>query len=267
FVGKPVDVDELVLRTLNYARIAAYEEYLTDINVILESKISEATGELSEALALATAAETEIAYRMGRTAEFRDLETGFHIRRMSRYSAVLAELHGLPRVECDLILNAAPLHDIGKVGIPDKILLKPGRLTAAEYETMKLHATIGEEMLDDCEGFPLLEAGRIIAAQHHEKYDGGGYPRGLAGDDIHIYGRIVAVADVFDALSSRRVYKDAMPIERVAKLMKDEKGKHFDPVLVDLLLDNLDRFLAIRAEYPDDEDKTPSILELIGEKI
>ena len=263
FLAKPVDVVELRLRTRNYARLKGYHDQLVDMNARLSERVDERTQELREALELAREAEREIAYRLGRAADTRDTETGAHIRRMSRYSARLAELAGLPDDEVRLILNAAPLHDIGKVGIPDAILLKPGRLTGDEFEIMKRHAAIGGGMLEGCERFPLIEAGRIIAMQHHEWFDGSGYPEGLAGEEIHIFGRIVAVADVFDALISPRVYKKALPLGKVLRIMTEERGTHFDPRFVDLLLEHLDDFLEIRYRYPDDEAAAADLADLV----
>jgi len=262
FLAKPVDVDELTLRTRNHARMKAYQDYLGRLNEVLEEQVAQRTAELREALDLARRAEQEVAYRLGRAAEFRDMETGSHIRRMSLYAARLAELHGLPRDQVELIQRAAPLHDIGKVGIPDAVLLKPGQLDPDEYAIMQRHVDMGASMLEDTDAYPLLAAGRIIALQHHEKFDGSGYPAGLAGEQIHIFGRLVAVADVFDALTSRRVYKPAFALDQALAIMTEGRGTHFDPAIVDLLMANLDDFLAIRAEHADAADELPRILEM-----
>ncbi len=267
FLAKPVDVVELQLRTLNYARIKEFNDLLEESNSVLDATVAVRTQELREALEKARQTEREIAYRLGRAAEFRDVDTGAHIRRMSRYSARLAELYGLSPEQVELILYAAPLHDIGKVGIPDSVLLKPAKLEEHEYETMRMHPVIGAQILDDSDGYDLIDAGRIIARQHHEKYDGTGYPDGLAGEEIHIYGRLVAVADVFDALTSRRVYKPAIPIGRVMEMMEQEKGRHFDPGIVDLLLANIDEFLEIKSRFPDTVGELSSTLETTGEPV
>jgi putative two-component system response regulator len=264
FLVKPVNVEELKLRTYNHAKIKRYHDFLEDSNSILEEKVNEQTQHLRKALNQARDAEWEIAFRLGRAAEFRDRETGAHIWRMSNYCALLADLSGLPGEEVGLILHAAPLHDIGKIGIPDQILQKPGKLTLEEFEHMKRHPVIGGKMLEGGDQYPLIAAGRTIALQHHEKFDGSGYPEGLAGEEIHLYGRIAAVADVFDALSSRRVYKDALDMEKVLAFMAQERGRHFDPRLVDLLLDNLDDFLTIReymADGPDDLVDNPDMVK------
>ncbi|MEA2110559.1 MAG: response regulator [Campylobacterota bacterium] len=264
FITKPYNIEELKLRTLNYAKISRYQLQINRHNEMLEKKVQERTQDLQKSLTLAKETEYEISIRLGRASEFRDLETGGHIKRMSYYSEHLARLYGLDDAECELVLYAAPLHDIGKVGIPDKILLKPGRFVGNEFEIMKKHSEIGAKMLEDSDAFPVLKAGRIIALEHHEKYDGTGYPNSIKGENIHLYARIVAIADVFDALSSKRVYKDAMPLEKTLSIMKESSGEHFDPVLLNLFLDNLDDFLEIRDKFPDD-DNYHSILDLIEE--
>ncbi len=264
FIAKPYNVEELQLRTLNYAKISRYQRRLSRYNEELEHEVALRTQALQESLKLAKATEYEISIRLGRASEFRDLETGGHIKRMSYYSEHLARLFGLSEEECELILYAAPLHDIGKVGIPDRILLKPGRFEGNEFEIMKQHALLGAKMLEDSDQFPVLRAGRIIALEHHEKYDGSGYPAGKRGEEIHLYARIVAIADVFDALSSRRVYKEAMPLERTLQMMREGSGTHFDPTLTALFLEHLGDFLMIKERFPDGENPH-SILDLIEE--
>lgn len=264
FLSKPIDVEELKLRTFNYSKIKQYQDSLGDMNRLLEEKVLARTAELQEAFALAKRTEYEISARLGKASEYRDLETGMHIKRMSHYSAKLAELYGLGEEEVELVLYASPLHDIGKVAIPDQILLKPGRFSPEEFEIMKLHATLGAKMLESNGSFPVIEAGRIIAFQHHEKYDGSGYPRGLSAQEIHIYARIVAIADVFDALSSERVYKKAFSIDQTVEILKEGSGTHFDPSLVRIFVENLERFLIIKEAFPDEEE-TPSIMNLIDQ--
>jgi putative two-component system response regulator len=262
FISKPYDIEELQLRTVNYAKLKKYQEKIKNTNVSLENEVKKRTLELEKSLELAKATEYEISFRLGRASEFRDLETGGHIKRMSYYSEYLARLYGLDEEECELILYAAPLHDIGKVGIPDSILLKPGRFEPDEFEIMKQHAALGAKMLENAEQYPVLKAGHIIALEHHEKYDGSGYPNGKKGKDIHLYARIVAIADVFDALSSKRVYKDAMPLEKAIEIMKNDAGSHFDPELIELFLENADGFLDIQKRFADDESYH-SILDLL----
>ena len=166
--------------------------------------------------------------------------------------------------EEQLILYASPLHDIGKIGIPDAILLKPGKLDESEFRLMQQHATIGGLMLKDGDEYPIIKAGRIIATQHHEKYDGSGYPNKIKGEEIHLYARIVSIADVFDALSSKRVYKDAFPLEKTLQIMSEGRGTHFDPFLIDLFIANIDQFLEIQKLFPDNGE-TPHILDLLEE--
>lgn len=187
---------------------------------------------------------------LGEVGETRSEETGNHVRRVAKYSRLLGQFYGLNEEESKLIYSASPMHDIGKIGIPDRILLKPGKLETDEYTIMKTHAKVGYEILKHSKR-PLLQAASVIAHEHHEKWDGSGYPRALSGENIHIYGRITALADVFDALSCERVYKSAWPIEKIIEFILSESGKHFDPTLVDLLMDNIDSFIAISREYKD----------------
>ena len=195
--------------------------------------------------------QKELIYRLGEVVESRSNETGYHVKRVAYYSALLGELIGLPEDEVTLIHIASPLHDIGKIAIPDAILNKPAKLAPDEWEIMKTHALKGFNVLNGS-GLALLDVSATIALTHHEKWDGSGYPRGLAHEHIHIYGRITAIADVFDALGSDRCYKVAWPLEKIIELFKAERGKHFDPRLIDLLLDNLDRFLEIRDNFTDE---------------
>lgn len=187
--------------------------------------------------------------RLSAAAEYRDQEdTALHIRRMSQYSKFIAEEMKLPPEEVEALFIASPMHDIGKIGIPDHILLKPAKLTDEEYTIMKQHATIGSKILEGAD-HDLLKLSEIIARTHHEKYDGTGYPFLLKGDAIPLVGRIVALADVFDALSSKRVYKPAMPLEKVMDIVLREKGKHFDPMVVEAFVPTLDKCLEIRDKY------------------
>jgi len=182
--------------------------------------------------------------------EMRSKETGMHIHRMAAYSKLLAQLYGLPSDQLNLIEAAAPLHDIGKVAIPDSILNKPGRLTAEEMDTMRTHAQSGFDLLGRSKS-KMLETGAQVALTHHERWDGTGYPNGLKGNDIPLFGRIVNVADVFDALMSRRVYKEPFPIDKTIQIMSDLSGQAFDPALIDLLVKNKDQFSAIFDQNPD----------------
>jgi response regulator RpfG family c-di-GMP phosphodiesterase len=182
--------------------------------------------------------------------EMRSKETGMHIHRMAAYSKLLAQLYGLPSDQLNLIEAAAPLHDIGKVAIPDSILNKPGRLTADEMDTMRTHAQSGFDLLGRSNS-KMLETGAQVALTHHERWDGTGYPNGLKGNEIPLFGRIVNVADVFDALMSRRVYKEPFPLDKTIQIMSDLSGQAFDPALIDLLVKNKDQFSAIFDQNPD----------------
>jgi putative two-component system response regulator len=186
--------------------------------------------------------------RLGKAAEFKDNETGLHVIRMSRYCQVIARRAGFSEEEAELLLNAAPMHDVGKIGIPDHILQKPAKLDADEWAVMQTHATIGA-LIIGADDSPLLTWARIIAHTHHEKWDGSGYPQGLAGEDIPMISRIVAIADVFDALTSVRPYKQAWPVEKALALFQEERGRHFDPFVVDCFLAALDEIEAIRLRF------------------
>jgi len=194
--------------------------------------------------------QREVIYAMGEIGETRSKETGNHVKRVALYSELLAKLYGLDSSESDLLKMASPMHDIGKVGIPDAILNAPRKLTNDEFDIMKTHASLGYDMLKKSNK-AILQAAAIVANEHHEKYDGSGYPNATKGEDIHIYGRITAVADVFDALGSERVYKKAWDLEEILKLFKEQSSKHFDPILVELFLKNLDDFLIIRDRFKD----------------
>lgn len=194
--------------------------------------------------------QKEIIFTLGEIAEARSLETGHHVKRVAEIAKLLALKLDFPKEEAELLGLAAPIHDLGKLGIPDAILNKPGKLTPEEFEIMKQHTLIGYEMLKNSQR-PILTTGALIALQHHERYDGKGYPRGLKGEEIHIYGRIVALADVFDALSSKRVYKESWPLEEVVAYIKAQQGTQFDPLLVEVFLAHLDEVVAIRERYRD----------------
>lgn len=194
--------------------------------------------------------QRELIYMLGEAVEKRSKETGGHVKRVALISELLAKAAGLSNSEAKYIKLASPLHDLGKIAIPDNILNKPGKLDAHEWAIMQTHAELGEHMLQ-LSNKPLFNLAAIIAGQHHEKWDGSGYPRALKGTDIHIAGRITALADVFDALNNSRCYKPAWPLEQTLELIQNQKGKHFDPSLVDLLFLHLDKIQEICLEYPD----------------
>ena len=194
--------------------------------------------------------QSEVILKMGEIGESRSEETANHVKRVAEYSYLLAELCGLEQNECKLLAAASPMHDIGKVSTPDNILKKPGKLTKKEFKEMQKHTTVGYKLFASSRG-EILKIAAIVAHEHHEKYNGKGYPRGLKGNEIHIYGRITAVVDVFDALGSERVYKKAWPLEQITSLLVEERGEHFDPYLVDLFMQNIDKFLTIRDKFKD----------------
>ena len=194
--------------------------------------------------------QKEIIYKMGEIGETRSKETGNHVKRVAEYSRLLALLWGMDKKEANNLLIASPMHDIGKVGIHDSILKKTGKLTEDEFEIMKEHSLIGYNILKDSKR-DILKAAAIVAKEHHEKWDGTGYPFGLKGENIHIYGRITAIADVFDALGSERCYKEAWEDEKIFGLFQKEKAKHFDPNLIDLFFKNINSFIEIRNKYKD----------------
>ncbi|MBB1295234.1 MULTISPECIES: response regulator [Pseudoalteromonas] len=193
-------------------------------------------------------AHVDLVHRLGCAAEYKDTDTGEHIVRMSKYSKILALAYGMTEQHAELLKQAAPMHDIGKIGIPDAILLKPGKLTAEEFEHMKQHAKIGAKILANSSS-PLLQLAYILAMEHHEKWDGSGYPNGLKGEEISIEGRIVAIADVFDALTSKRPYKQAWSVDEAISHMREQAGKHFDPQLIALFEGQLDAVLAVYSAY------------------
>lgn len=223
---------------------------------IARKKLALRADTLAEEVSKATAAilqrERETVLRLSKAAEYRDPETGAHILRMAHYSELIARGLGLPLADQQLLLEAAPMHDIGKVGITDAILLKPGRLSPEEFEIMKGHAQIGHEILKDSSS-KVLKTGAEIALGHHEKFDGSGYPQGLAGEQIPIFSRIVAVADVFDALTSERPYKPAWSLERAAEHLKSQAGAHFDPACVQVFFEHWEQVLAIRHRFQDED--------------
>lgn len=194
--------------------------------------------------------QRELSYILGEAVEKRSKETGSHVKRVANYSYLLAKHYGLTEYEAEKIKLASPLHDLGKIAIPDHILNKPGKHDAEEWAIMQQHAELGYQILQHSTN-EILQMGAIIAHQHHEKWNGNGYPQGLAEEKIHIAGRITALADVFDALGSDRCYKKAWPLPQIIELIRQERGQQFDPALVDILLNNLDAFLAIRDAYPD----------------
>ena len=228
FLIKPVDARECMARCRNLLTLRRQHLALEDRRRLLEGMVEEATREVRNR-------EKETLMRLARAGEFRDQETGYHLVRMARYSRLIADAIGLEHEEAETIELAAPLHDIGKIGIPDQILLKTGRLDAEESQTMRRHPLIGHEILKGSAS-KYVRMGSLIALGHHEKYDGSGYPNGLVSDHIALSARIVAVADVYDALTSVRPYKKAWSSDEALDFLRQQRGKHFDPHLVDAFI-------------------------------
>ena len=245
FLTKPLDKVEFRARMRNMLALRASQRRLEDRASWLAEEVLKATEEIGRR-------EHETIVRLSRAAEFRDPETGDHIQRMAHYSWMIAVRMGLPLDQQQLILDAAPMHDVGKVGIPDNILLKPGKLTDEEFTVMKQHPVIGHSILAGSSS-PLLQMAADIALSHHEKFDGSGYPLGKKGADIPIVGRIVAVADVFDALTSARPYKPAWEMGRALDFMREQRGRHFDPDCVDIFMGQLDEVNSVRARFAADD--------------
>jgi putative two-component system response regulator len=243
FLTKPIDKTEFMIRVRNMLILCQHHRSMANKNVELSNEVIEVSRKINER-------EIDTICSLSKAAEYRDPETGGHIQRMSWYSKHIANQLNMPVSEQELILQAAPMHDVGKVGIPDAILLKPGRLNTAEFELMKEHSIIGYEILN-VSSSKLMQIGAKIALTHHEKYDGTGYPYGLKGEDISIYGRIIAVADVFDALISSRPYKKPWPIENAMEFLKENSGKHFDTHCVDAFFKDWDHVLEIRDHFSD----------------
>lgn len=228
FLNKPVDEIEFITRVRNLLTLSRHQKAVANRAEWLADEVSKATRSVIER-------ERESILFLCRAAEHRDPETGAHLRRMASYSRLIAHNMGLGNDQADLIFTAAPMHDVGKIGIPDKILLKPGRLAPEEVLIMQRHTTYGAEILAGSTS-PLLQLSADIARCHHERMDGTGYPNGLAGAAIPLVGRIVALADVFDALTSKRPYKDAWPMEKALAYVADQAGSHFDPMCVEALM-------------------------------
>ncbi len=243
FLMKPVDHHECRARCRNL--LTQYQQYkiISDRSRWLERRVAEATSEIRMR-------ERETLLRLARAGEYRDEETGNHVIRMAKYSRVIAEHLGFSKDDADVIEMAAPMHDIGKIGIRDDILLKPGKLTSEEFELMKDHTKIGYDILKDSPS-KFLQMGAVIALNHHEKFDGTGYPYGKKGDDIPIEARIVAVADVYDALVSERPYKNAWSVQAALEYMESHKGKHFDPECFEAFKSQLDTIAKIQGMLPD----------------
>ena len=248
FIAKPVEMAEVRVRTNSQLKLKAAQDALKRHNQELEEAVRRRTAQLEKAHQDTQAAYLDTIQRLAIAAEYKDEDTADHIRRMCRYCAVLAAELGLSEHEIWVVQHATPMHDVGKIGVPDSILLKPGKLDPDEWQIMKEHTLIGARILAGADS-DLLRAGEVIARTHHERWDGSGYPDGLAGEEIPLHGRICAVADVFDALTNRRPYKPAFSNEKSIEIMRSERDAHFDPKVLDAFLDSLDKIEAIQKEY------------------
>ena len=243
FLTRPLDPNESIQRCRNLLKLRFQQKVLHHRAEILEQEVANATREIRER-------EQETLFRLARAGEYRDKETGNHVIRLAQYSRAIAESLGMPEMDCLRIEMAAPMHDVGKIGITDTILLKPGKFEADEWEIMKSHTRIGYEIL---KGSPsdYIQLGAEIALRHHEKWDGSGYPDGLSGEEIPLSARIVAVADVYDALRSSRPYKESWPIDKVFEYIEEQSGKHFDPKCVKAFTSIQERILNIENRLRD----------------
>jgi len=246
FITKPFYCNELLARVRNMLDAQLMHRMLHDQKAVLDEMVQTRTAELRRT-------RLQVVQQLGRAAEYRDNETGNHILRMSHISALLAKSIGWNEADCELMLHASPMHDIGKIGIPDHILLKPDKLEPEEWEIMKSHAVIGANILEGDDS-DLMKCAGEIALTHHEKWDGSGYPYGLSGEAIPLTGRIAALADVFDALTSARPYKKAWTLEAAVDLIKENRGIHFDPELVTVFLEQLPEILKIRDQFSEPEN-------------
>lgn len=263
FLAKPIDPSELTVRMENVLAIKSYQDQLARYSEMLEQKVRERTRELEES-------RREAIHCLARAGEYRDDDTGQHVIRVGKYTSIIADELGFAPDDVELLEQAAKLHDVGKIGIPDAILHKEGKLDSNEYEVIQQHCGIGCEIMDpkgqegheetlrehaeigpkilSSTSSPLLKLAATIAGSHHEKWDGTGYPRGLCGEEIPMEGRIVAVADVFDALSSARPYKDAYTLEQCVEIMEQGRGKHFDPTILDAFLNRQNEIASVQKE-------------------
>lgn len=243
---QPINID--AFESLELQDVAQKVNLFNDEVIKQYEELKEKNRLLNELNHEIEATQREVINTMGNIAESRSKETAYHVQRVAAYSYLLGQKYGLSEEECTLLRDAAPMHDIGKVGIPDTILCKPAKLNDDEFEKMKEHAQMGYDIFKHSNR-PMLKAAAIIAHEHHEHWDGNGYPRGIKADNIHIFGRIVAIADVFDALGTERIYKESWPLQKIIELFQNERGRQFDPDLVDLFLKHLDEILELQKQY------------------
>jgi putative two-component system response regulator len=261
FISKPVDKTELLARVRSLLKIKDYNDLRSNYQKELESEVNKRTEELKQSSDKLKAASLDTIYRLSVASEYKDQDTGTHIKRMSRYCAAIARSMGLNENTVTAILYAAPMHDLGKIGIPDKILTKPGKLDPVEQDIMKLHTVIGAKILSGSDE-EFIKLGGTIALSHHEKWDGSGYPNGLKGTAIPISGRIAAIADVFDALTSKRPYKEPFSLEKSMVIIRRWSESYFDPYVVDTFIAIQDEILTIKKECAENDHQAFDIPEL-----
>ena len=249
YIKKPFDTLEVNARLKTHLKLKIAEDRLKDQNAILEYKVAERTRKLEEKNIEITEIKRETVSRLCLAAELRDTDTGSHIKRIQAYSELIALKCGMSAEDAEQLGLASSMHDLGKIGIPDHILLKSGKLTPEEFEAMKLHTVIGAKALADGQS-ELLRVAHRVALHHHERWDGQGYPHGLSGENIPLEARIVGLVDVFDALLSKRPYKDPFPLDKVISIIQSESGKHFDPNIIEIFLSSLEEILKLKESFP-----------------
>lgn len=250
YITKPFHPQMVRARAMTQLALKAARDTLRQHADLLEVRVEERTAQLREALRQVKEGSLETIVRLARAAEFKDDDTGAHVLRTSQYAAAIARKLGRPEPEVENLLHAAPMHDIGKIGIPDRILLKPAKLDEDEWRIMRRHCHMGAQILVDSES-EVIRLGETVALTHHEKWDGTGYPRRMKGTDIPLVGRITAIADVFDALTTKRPYKEPFPVDRSFSILREGRENHFDPDVVDAFFQVTDEILAIREKYQD----------------
>ncbi|MDY7031244.1 MAG: two-component system response regulator [Thermodesulfobacteriota bacterium] len=263
FLSKPINRIELQARVKSLLKVKYYNDHMLNYQKKLEMEVERRTKQMQEAFKETKEATLDTIQRLSKAAEYRDEDTGAHILRMSNYSATIASKMGLDKEDVEAILYASPMHDIGKIGIPDRILLKPGKLDLHEWEIMKEHTLIGGGILEGANS-DFLKLARVIALNHHEEWSGEGYPKGLKGERIPLPGRITAIADVFDALTSKRPYKEAFSVEKSFKIILEGRGRRFDPHVTDAFFASKDEILFIKEKY---KDKQESLFIQLSNKI
>jgi putative two-component system response regulator len=265
FLSKPIDQVELRARVQSLLKVKMFNDHMVNYQKILKVEVDQRTqqllqayDELKDASEKIKKASLDTTIRLVQASECKDEDTGSHIKRIGYYAAAIAQAMALPSQDIEIILFAAPMHDIGKIGIPDRILLKPGKLDAEEWTTMKMHTVIGGRILTNADTY-VLQMAEQIALTHHERWDGTGYPRGLTGSHIPIWGRITSICDVFDALTTNRPYKKAFPIEQSLEILKNERGSSFDPEVSDVFFSIQEKIFSIRRDYTDSFSETVNL--------